>query len=258
MNDLALVSLTFDDGLRCQLEQAVPTLDKHGLAATFFLVANSDPIHTDGHRHPNWKKTTWSKGDIQFLRGMMQRGHEIGSHSVSHRRPEIRKDPQAEAQKSKRWIEDHLGVEIASYCYPFGYITRAIKKAVIGAGYQQARSGVRESYYSSESRIDYFDLDARVIGRHGREKVHGHFLGKYGSEDVNGWIRPRCWHVLTFHGIGTLEDGWWPIPVKEFERQMTELAKHRDSGEVEVVTFQQGADRLRSMRFLHQELYPWK
>jgi len=258
MNDPALVSLTFDDGLRCQLDQAAPTLDKHGLPTTFFLVANTDPIHTDGYRHPDWKKTTWGKDDIRFLKSMIQRGHEIGSHSVSHRRPELRKDPKGEAEKSKRWIEDHLGVEIASYCYPFGYITQPIKKAVIDAGYKQARGGVTESYYSSESRIDYFDVDSRVISGHNREKMHGHFVGKYGGEDVPVWMRPGCWHVLTFHGIGTLEDGWWPIPVKEFERQMTALAKHRDSGAVEVVTFQQGAARLRSMHFIQQELYPWK
>jgi hypothetical protein len=33
--------------------------------------------------------------------------------------------------------------------------------------------------------------------------------------------------------------------VAEFARQMAELAKHRDSGAVEVVTFKDGADRLR-------------
>lgn len=257
MKHPALVSLTFDDGLRCQLEQGVPILDKHGLPATFFLVANTDPIHTDGYRHPDWKKTTWSKSDIRLLKRMIQRGHEMGSHSVSHRRPELKKDPKGEAEKSKRWIEDRLGVEIASYSYPFSHVTQRGKTAVIGAGYRQARGGVTESYYSAESPIDYFDVDSRVIGRHGREKVRGHFVGKYGGENVGGWIRPGCWHVLTFHGIGTLDDGWWPIPVEEFERQVAELAKLRDVGAVEVLTFEDGADRLRSMHLIQQELYPW-
>ena len=56
----ARVSLTFDDGLRCQFERAVPILDKYDLPATFFLVANTDPIHTDGHSHPDWRKTNWN------------------------------------------------------------------------------------------------------------------------------------------------------------------------------------------------------
>jgi hypothetical protein len=41
MDKPALVSLTFDDGLRCQFEQAVPILDRHGFPATFFLVAKA-------------------------------------------------------------------------------------------------------------------------------------------------------------------------------------------------------------------------
>ena len=36
-----------------------------------------------------------------------------------------------------------------------------------------------------------------------------------------------------------------PITLEEFGTQMAELAKHRDSGAVEVVTFKDGADRLR-------------
>src|ERR671931_2018435 len=31
------VSLTFDDGMRSQLETAIPLLDEHGLQATFYL-----------------------------------------------------------------------------------------------------------------------------------------------------------------------------------------------------------------------------
>jgi len=45
MDKVGLVSLTFDDGLRCQFERAVPILDLYGFPATFFFVANTDPIH---------------------------------------------------------------------------------------------------------------------------------------------------------------------------------------------------------------------
>jgi peptidoglycan/xylan/chitin deacetylase (PgdA/CDA1 family) len=230
MNTPALVSLTFDDGLRCQFERAIPILDQHGFQATFFLVANTDPIHTDGVKHPDWKKTNWSGEDIDLLKGIVQRGHEIGAHSVHHRHPFLDKDPKFEAEGSKRWIESRLGVEIPSYCYPFYYVTKAIKDAVVSAGYKQARWGQRNSYYPMQNPLDWFGVDCRQISK---------------NENVGGWIRPGCWHVLTFHGIGNDQDGWEPITVAEFTRQMAELATHRDSGAVEVLTFHDGATRLR-------------
>jgi peptidoglycan/xylan/chitin deacetylase (PgdA/CDA1 family) len=241
----ALISLTFDDGLRCQFERAVPILDQYGFPATFFLVANTDPIHTDGFPHPDWSKTDWSEKDTQFFKSMVQRGHEIGAHSLHHRHPFLDNDPKLEAEGSKQWIKDRLGEEILSYCYPFCHITDPIKHAVISAGYKQARWGASESYYPVQNPIDSLKVDCRHISKYGVEYVAGHPVGVYGAENVGGWLRTGCWHVLMFHGIGTVNDGWWAIPIAEFVRQMEELAKHRDSGAVEVVTFKDGADRLR-------------
>jgi hypothetical protein len=50
--------------------------------------------------------------------------------------------------------------------------------------------------------------------------------------------------VLTYLGIEDENDGWKPIIVAEFSRQMAGLAKYRDAGAVEIVTFKEGADRL--------------
>jgi peptidoglycan/xylan/chitin deacetylase (PgdA/CDA1 family) len=245
MDRPALVSLTFDDGLRCHFERALPILDRHGFCATFFLIANTNPLHLDGGKHPDWRKIDWSKQDNQLLKSMLQRGHEIGAHSITHDRTRLAANPRGEVEDSKRWIEERLDVEIPSYCYPFYIVTEPIKSAVMSAGYKQARWGTHDAYYSPQGQIDFFQVDCRQISMHCSDEVDGQQVGKYGAENVDGWLRAGCWHVLTFHGIGTLDDGWWPIPVAEFERQVAELAKHRDSGAVEVVTFKDGADRLR-------------
>lgn len=229
MDSPALVSLTFDDGLRCQFEQAVPILNNYGFPATFFLTANTDSIHVDGYPHPDWRKTNWSENDIQFLKDMVERGHEIGAHSVHHRQPFLDNNPKFEAEESKQWIESRLGIEVTSYCYPFCHVTPPIKGAVINATYQQARGGANSAYYPLGNAVDLFNVDCRWIQN---------------DENISGWIRSRCWHVLMFHGIGTLNDGWGPISVSEFARQMTELAKHRDSGAVQVVTFKEGANQI--------------
>jgi peptidoglycan/xylan/chitin deacetylase (PgdA/CDA1 family) len=149
MNQPALVSLTFDDGLRCQFEQAVPILDRYDLPATFFLVANTDPVFTDGWAENNgfkWRKIAWNVDDAQLLKRMVERGHEIGSHTVNHKRRHIMADPVFEAVESKRLIEGWMEMEIPSYCYPFYRVTGPIKNAVINAGYEQARSRAQSSF----------------------------------------------------------------------------------------------------------------
>ncbi len=239
MGNPALISLTFDDGLRCQFDRAVPILDQHDLPATFFLAANTERNHVDWCPHPDWPKITWSEGDIRSLKDLIRQGHEIGSHSVWHKYPHpghplFRADfnPQFEAQESKQLIEGWLGAPIPSFCYPFCQKPGSLKSAVIAAGYRQARAGANgSSYYSPQESVDFFDLDCRQIRP---------------NEDVSGWVRPDRWHILMFHGIGGEQDGWEPITEPEFARQMAGLARLRDSGAAEVVTFKDGADRLRN------------
>ena len=244
----ALVSLTFDDGLRCQFEQGLPILERYGFLATFFLVANTDPIHTDGFPHPPWSKTDWSEKDIRCFKNMIQQGHEIGSHSVHHRHPFLDDDPRLEAECSKHWIEGRLKEKITSYCYPCCHCTDPIKNAVIKAGYKQARSGANRIYCPEQRPTDFYKVNCRHIAMDNPDFVVidgvSHPVGRDGAENLNGWLQPD-WYVLMFHGIGTINDGWWPISVAEFTREMSELAKLRDSGAVEVVTFEDGADRLR-------------
>ena len=58
----AAVSLTYDDGLRSQVERAVPALDRAGIKATFFL----------------------SGGNIAEFAPLMKQGHELASHTLRH------------------------------------------------------------------------------------------------------------------------------------------------------------------------------
>jgi hypothetical protein len=222
MDEPALVSLTFDDGLRCQFEQAVPILDRYGFPATFFMIANRQPKHE--HK---WPKIEWHEQDISMLKEVARRGHEIASHTVNHCSPTMQNQ---EAHDSKRLITEWMGgMEIPSFAYPFYIINPPIKNAVINAGYKQARSGGSHSFIP-RGFSDWFAVDCRTISH---------------NENAEGWLRPDCWHVLTFHGVGTDQDGWAPITGVEFARQMAELAKLRDSGAVEVVTFKDGAHCLR-------------
>lgn len=224
--DNGIVSLTFDDGLRCQFEQAIPILNQQGLVATFFLIANTGAFH----ERPEWRKINWNRADIHFFKNIiLQKGHEIGSHSVTHRSAFIYSgdDAKSEAEFSKQWIESRLGSEVSSYCYPFYHVTAVAKAAVVKAGYKQARGGSQGSFVSSP-QADLFDLDSRQVSP---------------TDDPSGWSGANSWHVLTYHGIGPA--GWAPIPRNEFARQIRQLAKLRDAGKVDILTFRDAAARWR-------------
>jgi hypothetical protein len=152
------------------------------------------------------------------------------------------KQPDFEARESKKLIEGWLGTRVSSFCYPFYRSHAFLANAVKHAGYEQARCGGTPplyepgaSYYaiSDAASFDPFNIDCRQISK---------------NEDVDGWLHPGQWHVLTFHGVGDERDGWEPISVEQFAAQITQLAKFRDSGAVEVVTFAEGAARLRRSR----------
>lgn len=240
MDDPALISLTFDDGFRCQFEKALPILDGYGFHATFFLIANQEQTHESWLNHTNdWWKIDWREDDIAMLKELIKKGHEIGSHSVTHHPSKMKKQPDFEARESKRLIEVWLASEVSSFCYPFYRSHVYLSDAVMQAGYEQARGGggrpnygPRASYYAMphDATLDRLNVDCRQIAR---------------NENVSTWVRPGCWHVLTYHGIGTERDGWEPITAEEFSKQMSELAKLRESGAAKIVTFKKGADRFR-------------
>lgn len=244
---MQIISLTFDDGLRCQIERAVPVLDKHGLPGTFFIAANTSPMHLDYCPHDPWRKIEWNSEEIRTLKDMVRRGHEIGSRSVWHKDPENSKvrpandrgyDPKYEAEESKRLISSWMNMEIPSFCYPFCKKGGGLKDAVIAAGYKQARAGANEdnAYYRVGDVLDYFDIDCRHIGKYERR------------ENVHSWLRhDNRWHILMFHGIGTDADGWWAISPEEFAREMSEIAGYRDAGKVQVLTFAEAAEHMRSV-----------
>ena len=149
------------------------------------------------------------------------------------------RQPEIEARESKRLIEEWIGTPVSSFCYPFYRSHAYLAKAVKDAAYEQARGGgmpplygPRASYYAvpDNGSSDRFNVDCREISN---------------NENVGEWVRPGNWHVLTFHGIGGAPDGWAPITVQAFASQMAALAKHRDSGALQVVTFKEGAARLR-------------
>lgn len=107
------VCMTFDDGLRSQVDNVVPVLEKYKSRATFFPLLN----YEDGvHRY-------FKEPEIKDLDNL---GVEIGCHGFRHRPlPElIRKEGEAAAEydvaESKKRMEEIVGHEVISWAYPYG------------------------------------------------------------------------------------------------------------------------------------------
>ncbi len=127
-------ALTFDDALLCLYDNALPILDSLGMKATFFVVSGyiGRLSHWDVYKRPHM-----DEGQIADL---LRRGHQIGSHTVTH--PDLRRlsdsDLCRELEQSKADLQDRFGVEISLLAYPFGYYDNRVAQAAVCAGYRYA------------------------------------------------------------------------------------------------------------------------
>ena len=76
----AAVSLTFDDGTLDHLVHALPLLKQYGFKGTFYIIVNRVPQQGKPSRQLN-SILTWDE-----LKLFLAEGHEIGNHSMTHRR----------------------------------------------------------------------------------------------------------------------------------------------------------------------------
>jgi len=132
------VVITFDDGFCSVFENGLEILSLHGFRAIQFLVSGCL-----GRRN-EWDV---AKGDVPQplmdetqVRQWLAAGHEIGSHSATHRN--LRHLAPAEAREeivgSKKALEDRFGVGVEHFCYPYGAYNEAVRELVEKAGYRTA------------------------------------------------------------------------------------------------------------------------
>jgi peptidoglycan/xylan/chitin deacetylase (PgdA/CDA1 family)/GT2 family glycosyltransferase len=128
-----VVAMTFDDGLGDFLD-AFDVLRQYGARATAYIPTGTVGMRPSEGSHDG-ARLSWSE-----LAGLSEAGVEMGSHSVSHRPLDVL--PMAEVTRelldSKKVLEDHLDVSVASFCYPHGYSSSRVRREVRRAGYANA------------------------------------------------------------------------------------------------------------------------
>ena len=119
-------SVTFDDGKATDHEYALPILQKYGIRATFFVTAGLIE-HQPGFM-------TW--GQVKELASL---GHAVESHGWSHALLNRADEGELyeELNRSKKELEDRLGLPVESISLPGGRWTPHVLKACANAGYQR-------------------------------------------------------------------------------------------------------------------------
>jgi peptidoglycan/xylan/chitin deacetylase (PgdA/CDA1 family) len=127
--------LTFDDGFRSCLTDAVPLLRRLGVRATFYICPG-----LFGGQHWHLPGEAGRLLDENEARALVEAGMELGSHSVSH--PDLRLldggGLAVELQESKAAVEKITGQPCRTLAYPYGLHDDRVEQAAGEAGYELA------------------------------------------------------------------------------------------------------------------------
>lgn len=156
------VLITIDDGYVSGFEVGVPILKKYGFPATFFIYTN--------YLNSGGKSLTWAQ-----LAKLRDDGFEIGGHTVSHQ--DLRRKPSAapgdhdswlkdELERSKKILEDNLGIRCVTLAYPFGLHNEKVHEAAQAAGYEAAFTtyGARLGHGTNPLTLGRYDVTAKMPG----------------------------------------------------------------------------------------------
>ncbi|HLL65282.1 MAG TPA: polysaccharide deacetylase family protein [Micromonosporaceae bacterium] len=133
-----LVALTFDDGYRDFVTEALPTLAEVCASATLYLAVGhaGGPASWLGARAAQFPPLL----DWAALRDVTDAGIEVGNHSLVHHPLDMIAPGQLgrEIRESADRLTQRLGRPVRSFCYPHGYHTPAVRAAVVAAGHDNA------------------------------------------------------------------------------------------------------------------------
>jgi len=127
------IGLTFDDGYADFLG-VLELLSAHQARATLYLptsqLEQDGCLIRSGSRSLTWREVECLPRDLV----------EIGSHAHIHRPLDVlsRTDIEHEVGYSRRLLAAHIGADAASFCYPNGYSSSRVRRAVQAAGYSNA------------------------------------------------------------------------------------------------------------------------
>lgn len=132
------VVLTFDDGYADFYTSAWPALQRYDFTATLYIATGF--VGSTSRWLQYMGEGTRPLLNWTQLSELSAYGIECAAHTHTH--PQLDMLPpalaRAEIVRSKALLEDHLGQEVSSFAYPYGYYSPRVRRMVQRAGFASA------------------------------------------------------------------------------------------------------------------------
>lgn len=143
------VVITFDDGYKDFVTNALPILQQHGATATVFLVTEM-PGGRSSWNQAGPDMSLMSEDEVRYIKAQ---GISLGSHTSTHARLTLLEH--GELQRQLRDSHDaltRLGETFHSFAYPFGQWSSGVVDAVQAAGYECAVAVGEQTRFTAADR----------------------------------------------------------------------------------------------------------
>lgn len=130
------IALTFDDGYKDFLTNALPILKKYNIKGTLFVLGTPDNANRKALDN---NKNFLSIADIKIIKNL---GWEIGFHTNTHTSLNklTGKELEKEIIEGKKNLEKQLGFNLRYFAYPMGEYSNEVVQTVKKAGFDAAFS----------------------------------------------------------------------------------------------------------------------
>jgi peptidoglycan/xylan/chitin deacetylase (PgdA/CDA1 family) len=195
-----LISLTFDDGWEENLSTALPVLDQYGYKATQYYAT----MYID---------SDYAK---QQIKAVADKGHEIGSHSVTH--PFLTQvSPtvlNSELATSKQLLESIVGAgKITSFATPYGDSNHTVTQAI--KNYYQSNRNTNEGW-NTKDNFDVYNLRVQNM------------TNTTTLTEFTSWVQKaqqdKTWLIIVYHRIGA-NPTQYEATLDNFKAQMTVVSQ---------------------------------
>ncbi len=205
------ISLSYDDAIDSQLDNAIPSLNRHDLQASFYLTLASPTVRD---RLGEW-------------RAAAERGHELGNHTVDH--------PCSAALPDRDWVASYYDID--NY-----RLDQIVREVAVSNSFLHAIDGRTERTFtppcgdiivSGENYLPavrdqfvaikfYEEVEPGFAAGWGPVEVSGQeLIDRVESEAANG---TRLFNVL-FHGVG---GDYLAVSAEAHEELLEYLAGNQD------------------------------